>query len=41
MIKILVTGSDGRFAKELKKTKSRYKFIFKDKRQLNILSKLT
>ena len=36
--KILVTGGDGRFAKELKKTKSVYKFIFRNKKQLNILS---
>ena len=36
--KILVTGGDGRFAKELKKTKSAYKFIFRNKKQLNILS---
>ncbi len=38
MIKILVTGGDSRFAQELKKTKSRYKFIFRSKKQLNILS---
>ncbi len=36
--KIIVTGSDGRFAKELKKIKSKYKFIFRNKKQLNILS---
>ena len=36
--KIIVTGGDGRFAKELKKIKSRYKFIFRNKKQLNILS---
>jgi len=36
--KILVTGGDGRFAQELKKIKSRYKFIFRSKKQLNILS---
>ena len=36
--KILVTGGEGRFAKELKKTKSNYKFIFRNKKQLNILS---
>ena len=36
--KIIVTGSDGRFAQELKKTKSKYKFIFCNKNQLNILS---
>ena len=38
MSKILVTGGDGRFAKELKKIKSRYNFIFRNKKQLNILS---
>ena len=36
--KILVTGGEGRFAKELKKTKNNYKFIFRNKKQLNILS---
>jgi len=36
--KILVTGGDGRFAQELKKVKSKYKFIFRNKKQLNILS---
>ena len=36
--KILVTGGDGRFAQELKKIKSRYKFIYRSKKQLNILS---
>ncbi len=36
--KIIVTGGDGRFAKELKKIKSNYKFIFKNKKELNILS---
>tara|TARA_Y100001935_G_C17156892_1_gene433259 strand:+ start:112 stop:813 length:702 start_codon:yes stop_codon:yes gene_type:complete len=36
--KIIVTGSDGRFAQELKKIKSKYNFIFRNKRQLNILS---
>ena len=36
--KIIVTGGDGRFAKELKKTKSNYNFIFRNKKQLNILS---
>tara|TARA_B100000767_G_C19754277_1_gene532191 strand:+ start:1657 stop:2358 length:702 start_codon:yes stop_codon:yes gene_type:complete len=36
--KIIVTGGEGRFAKELKNTKSRYKFFFKNKKQLNILS---
>ena len=36
--KIIVTGGDGRFANELKKIKSKYSFIFKNKKQLNILS---
>ena len=36
--KIIVTGGEGRFAKELKKTKSKYKFLFKNKKELNILS---
>ena len=36
--KIIVTGGDGRFAKELKKTKSKYNFFFKNKKELNILS---
>ena len=36
--KIIVTGGDGRFAKELKKIKSEYNFIFRTKKQLNILS---
>ncbi len=36
--KIIVTGSDGRFAQELKKIKSKYNFIFRNKRQLDILS---
>ena len=36
--KIIVTGGDGRFAKELRKIKSKYNFIFKNKKQLNILS---
>ena len=36
--KIIVSGSDGRFAKELKKIKSKYKFFFRNKKQLNILS---
>ena len=38
MIKLLVTGSDGRFAKILKKINSKYKFIFRNKKQLNVLS---
>ena len=36
--KIIVTGGDGRFAKELKKTKTKYNFFFRNKKQLNILS---
>jgi len=36
--KIVVTGSDGRFAQELKKVKSKYNFIFRNKKQLDILS---
>ena len=36
--KILVTGGEGRFAKELKKTKSSYNFFFRNKNQLNIMS---
>ena len=38
MIKIIVTGGDGRFASELKKIKSLYKFIFLNKKELNILN---
>ena len=38
MLRIVVTGGDGRFAQELKKVKSKYKFIFRNKKQLNILS---
>lgn len=38
MKKILITGGNGRFANVLKKIKSRYKFIFRNKKQLNILS---
>ena len=36
--KIIVTGGEGRFAQELKKIKSNYKFFFRNKKQLNILS---
>ena len=36
--KIIVTWGDGRFAHELKKIKSKYNFIFRNKNQLNILS---
>ncbi len=35
---IIVTGGEGRFAKELKKANTKYKFVFRNKRQLNILS---
>ena len=38
MKKILVTGGEGRFAKVLKNKKSRFNFIFRNKKQLNILS---
>ena len=38
MKKILVTGGDGRFAKVLKSHKNKFKFIFRNKKQLNILS---
>ena len=38
MKKILVTGGQGRFAGELKKIKTHYKFFFRSKNQLNILS---
>ena len=38
MKKILVTGGDGRFAKVLKNNKSKFTFIFRNKKQLNILS---
>ena len=38
MKKILVTGGDGRFAKVLKNHKNKFKFIFRNKKQLNILS---
>ena len=41
MIKILVTGGNGRFASELKKNKNKYNFIFRNKRQLNILSNIS
>ena len=36
--KIIVTGGDGRFASELKKFKTSYKFFFRTKKQLNVLS---
>ena len=38
MKKILITGGNGRFANVLKEVKSPYKFIFRNKKQLNILS---
>ena len=38
MKKILVTGGDGRFAKILKNYKNRFRFIFRNKDQLNILN---
>ena len=38
MKKILVTGGEGRFAKVLKNKKSKFNFIFRNKKQLNILS---
>ena len=37
MKKILVTGGDGRFANELKKIETKYKFVYLNKRQLDIL----
>ena len=38
MKKILVTGGDGRFASVLKKNVSKYNFIFRNKKELNILN---
>ena len=38
MVKVLVTGSDSRFGKLLKKLKTKHKFIFRNKKELNILS---
>tara|TARA_X000000368_G_scaffold407920_1_gene387922 strand:+ start:1488 stop:2183 length:696 start_codon:yes stop_codon:yes gene_type:complete len=38
MKKILVTGSNGRFGKILSNLKTKKNFIFRDKKQLNILS---
>jgi len=35
---IIVTGGDGRFAQELKRIKTKYNFVFRNKKQLNILS---
>ena len=37
MKKILVTGGNGRFANELKKIKTKYKFVYLNKKQLDIL----
>ena len=39
--KIIVTGGDSRFGQELKNFKSRYKFIYRNKKQLNILSPIS
>ena len=36
--RIVVTGGSGRFASELKKIKSKYKILYPNKRQLNILN---
>ena len=36
--KIIVTGGDGRFAGQLKKIVSKYRFILRNKKQLDILS---
>ena len=36
--KIIVTGGNGRFGKELQKVKSKYKFTFLDKKKLDIQS---
>ena len=38
MTKILVTGGGGRFARELRKISSKYNFIFRNKKELDILS---
>ena len=38
MVKVLITGSDGRFGKILKKIKSNRTLIFTNKKNLNILS---
>ena len=39
MKKYLITGGDGRFAKELKKSLNGKKFIYLSKKSLNILSR--
>ena len=36
--KIVITGGSGRFGFELKKVKNKYKLLFPDKRELNILN---
>ena len=41
MKKILVTGGDSRFSTELKKINTSYKFVYKNKKQLNILNNLS
>ena len=38
MKKILVTGGDGRFADELKKVKTKFQFLYLNKKKLNICS---
>ena len=38
MLKILVSGGNGRFSHEIKKIKSKYKFLFRNRKELNILS---
>ncbi|MDC0902871.1 sugar nucleotide-binding protein [Pelagibacteraceae bacterium] len=41
MKKILITGGSGRFAQVLKNKKTKYNFIFRDKKKLNILSEIS
>ena len=41
MKKILVTGGDSRFSAELKKINTGYNFVYKNKKQLNILNNLS
>ena len=41
MKKILVTGGDSRFSAELKKINTSYKFVYKNKKQLNILNNVS
>jgi dTDP-4-dehydrorhamnose reductase len=41
MKKILVTGGDSRFSTELKKINTGYNFVYKNKKQLNILNNLS